>query len=64
MSFKNTQKEFDEVKWYDSILAGEDRCGSYEFCGKCDKEEKYPCARAEYKHNMRYIRVGMLRRHK
>ena len=64
MNLKNRQKEFDEVKWYDSILAGEDRCGSYEFCIKCNKKEKYPCARAEYKYNTGYIRIAVLRRRK
>lgn len=64
MNLKNRQKAFDDVKWYDSILAGEDKCGTYEFCVKCDKEEKYPCARAEYKYSTKYIRLAVLRRRK
>ena len=64
MNFKNRQKEFDDVKWYDSILAGEDKCGSYEFCVKCQKEEKYPCARAEYRYGKKYIRLAVLCRHR
>ncbi len=46
MDFKTQQDAFDGVKWYDSILAGCDRCGSYEFCHLCNKAEAYPCARA------------------
>ena len=47
MDFKAQQKEFDNVKWYDSIVEGNDRCGTYVFCGKCVKTEEYPCARAK-----------------
>ena len=47
MDFKTQQKEFDNVKWYDSILEGNDRCGTYVFCDKCIKTEEYPCARAK-----------------
>ncbi len=46
MDFKAEQEKFDLVKWYDSIVAGEDRCGSYEFCENCDKTETEPCAKA------------------
>ncbi len=49
MDFKNEQAKFDVIKWYDSIVAGADRCGSYEFCEHCDKTEPEPCARAAYK---------------
>ena len=64
MNFKNQQDQFDVVKWHDSILVGEDRCGSYEFCEKCDKTEIYPCARAacRYKNNGEYIRIAVIRR--
>lgn len=64
MDFKNQQDQFDVVKWHDSILAGEDRCGSYEFCEKCDKTERYPCARAayRYKNDGKYIRIAVIRR--
>lgn len=47
MDFKAQQKEFDDVKWYDSIVEGNDRCGTYVFCDKCIKTEEYPCARAK-----------------
>ncbi|MBQ8428711.1 MAG: hypothetical protein IJX30_01270 [Clostridia bacterium] len=47
MDFKTQQQEFDNVKWYDSILEGNDRCGTYVFCDKCIKTEEYPCARAK-----------------
>ncbi len=46
MDMKFQQEKFDDVKWYDSIVAGEDRCGSYDFCAFCNKDEAYPCANA------------------
>ncbi len=49
MDFKSQQEQFDKIKWYDSIVAGCDRCGSYEFCAVCDKAEEYPCAHAAYR---------------
>ena len=64
MSLKSEQKKFDDVKWYDSILAGEDRCGSYEFCNQCEKETVYPCARAMQKQKTGYVRIGVLVRRK
>ena len=64
MSLKTEQKKFDDVKWYDSILAGEDRCGSYDFCNKCEKELEYPCARAKQKYETKYVRIGVLIRRK
>ena len=38
------QKKFDGVKWFDSIRAGDDQCGSYDFCVECRKDESNPCA--------------------
>ncbi len=64
MNLKERQKAFDDVKWYDSVSAHEDQCGKYVFCGKCDKDRKYPCARAEHRYATGYIRVASLRRHK
>ena len=64
MNFKMQQQDFDDRKWYDSILAGEDKCGSYEFCCKCCKTETYPCARAAHRYNSKYIRLGVIRRHR
>lgn len=40
------QKKFDVQKWVDSEVAGYDKCGEYEFCGKCDKSLANPCAEA------------------
>ena len=62
MSYKSEQEKFDSVKWYDSIVAGEDRCGTYEFCGKCKKEERYPCARAMLRHSRGVVRIAVIRR--
>ena len=65
MKLKERQKEFDVIKWYDSVLAGEDKCGSYNFCVKCRKEETYPCARAEHRYNnVGYYRLAVIRRHR
>lgn len=44
---KNKQNELDKKKWLDSEY-GEDTCGSYAFCAKCDKAKEYPCANAFY----------------
>ncbi len=49
MNFKVEQDKFDTIKWFDSIVAGEDRCGSYDFCATCNKAETEPCARAAYR---------------
>ena len=64
MNFKNEQKRMDDLKWYDSIVAGEDRCGTYDFCSVCKKEEEYPCAHAEYRYRNGLIRIAIIRRHK
>ena len=64
MDFKTQQANFDTQKWYDSLLAGEDKCGSYEFCDRCCNPEKYPCARAAHRHNNKYIRIAVIRRHR
>lgn len=64
MDFKTQQQQFDNQKWYDSILAGEDKCGSYDFCEKCSKTDKYPCAMAAHRYNNKYIRIAVIRRHK
>lgn len=64
MNLYEEQKKFDDVKWYDSIVAGEDRCGSYVFCDKCEKTSPYPCARAMQKHKKGYVRIGVLVRRK
>ena len=63
MVFKVQQARFDDVKWFDSIRDGEDKCGSYYFCPNCRKEESYPCARAMHRHVNGYIRVATIHRH-
>ena len=50
MTYEQQQKKFDIEKWQDSEKAGHDMCGSYEFCGLCDKKLTNPCARAARKH--------------
>ncbi len=44
------QRKFDEQKWLDSEKLGCDTCGTYKFCGKCDKTLENPCATAKVKH--------------
>ena len=62
MNFEQEQILLDKEKWYDSIIAGEDRCGSYEFCASCDKWEEYPCARAMRRYKKGYIRLASVYR--
>ena len=62
MNFKRQQDRFDEVKWFDSIKAGYDTCGTYAFCGACQKTETNPCARAAHRQVNGYIRVATLHR--
>lgn len=62
MNFKERQKMFDNEKWFDSIVAGEDRCGSYAFCSACDKEDRNPCVRAMDRHEKGYIRIATIYR--
>lgn len=60
--YREKQDQFDVLKWYDSIREGEDKCGSYEFCESCRKEEEYPCARAAERYGRKgYIRIASLR---
>lgn len=44
MNKEERQNVLDVQKWIDSEQSGYDRCGSYDFCEKCNKEESYPCA--------------------
>lgn len=44
---KNLQAELDVKKWNDAQEQGADTCGSYDYCGKCDKAAEYPCATAK-----------------
>ena len=60
MDFKAQQNRFDEIKWYDSIVAGYDRCGTYDFCGCCNKEEENPCAHAAYR-SRKGVRIAVVR---
>lgn len=62
MDFKAEQEKFDKIKWFDSIQAGRDMCGSYGFCASCKKDPVNPCARAAHRYRNGYIRVAVLRR--
>lgn len=64
MKLKEQQNLFDDIKWFDSIEAGRDRCGTYMFCRCCDKSERYPCARAAHRYSSGWIRVAVARRKK
>ena len=59
MNLKAWQNDFDVEKWFDSIVAGIDCCGNYEFCEKCDKNKKYPCARAAKYHQNNWTRIAI-----
>lgn len=48
---ESMQANIDLKKWYDSEC-GEDKCGTYDFCMKCDKSKDNPCARAFYASNI------------
>lgn len=63
MDYRAEQEKFDKMKWYDSIVVGDDRCGSYDFCKNCDKTEEFPCAHAMQKANKKRIRIATLRIH-
>lgn len=43
---KRIQEELDKVKYLESEQVGKDTCGSYFYCGYCNKRNKYPCASA------------------
>lgn len=60
MDYKLEQDKIDDIKWYDSIVAGEDRCGSYDFCVKCKKESRYPCARAKIRYEHGLVRIATI----
>ena len=62
INFQDRQDVLDKIKWNDSMIAGEDRCGTYIYCGKCHKTEKYPCARAEDRFERGCVRVAIARR--
>ena len=49
MDFQQKQAQLDQQKWEDSIFAGEDTCGTYDFCKYCKRDEEQPCARAFYR---------------
>ncbi len=61
MDFKKQQDRFDVIKWYDSIVAGCDMCGTYEFCGACNKDLENPCARAAYKYRKGVVHLATIR---
>ena len=63
MTLKEEQMKFDNEKWYASIVAGEDLCGTYSFCVYCKKTLTYPCARAARK-SAAPVRVATVRKKK
>ena len=45
---KTLQEELDVLKWNDTqARGGQDACGTYDYCVKCDKSVEYPCAKAK-----------------
>ena len=60
MTLKEEQRKFDDIKWFESIAAGEDKCGSYAFCVNCNKSLTYPCARAARRFTRGVYRVATI----
>lgn len=60
MTLQQEQNQFDEIKWLESVEAGEDKCGSYEFCEICNKKVSYPCARAARRFSRGVVRVATI----
>lgn len=46
-SYKSEQEKLDVMKWNESVQGGADKCGTYNYCIVCNKEEEYPCAKAK-----------------
>lgn len=49
------QARLDELKWLDSEYAHTDKCGSYDYCAYCNKEEVMPCANAFERMNQKEL---------
>lgn len=47
---KDLQQELDILKWEESQKNGTDMCGSMPYCGHCEMEPEFPCARAHRRH--------------
>lgn len=63
-SYKSEQSKIDVAKWQESYDCGEDKCGSYEYCVLCHKEEEYPCAKAKRRASNKKrgkTRIGVLK---
>ena len=58
MTLEREQRIFDDVKWFESVRAKSDLCGSYAFCGACNKNLSYPCARASRLYSREVFRVA------
>ena len=46
-NLQEMQQELDAAKWNDGLVSGNDPCGTYDYCAKCDKTVEYPCAQAK-----------------
>lgn len=57
MSLTKKQKEIDKMKWEKSEQLGKDACGSFDFCGKCDKSLENPCDKAFSAYNKKQTAV-------
>lgn len=49
------QARLDVLKWLDSEYAHTDKCGSYDYCAYCNKEEVMPCANAFQRMNQKEL---------
>lgn len=46
-NLQEMQAELDVAKWNEGVEKGNDPCGTYTYCGNCDKAADYPCAQAK-----------------
>lgn len=46
MALTKKQQELDVIKWKKSEELGEDACGTFDYCEKCDKALENPCDKA------------------
>lgn len=51
MALSKKQHELDVAKWEKSEQLGKDACGTFDYCGECDKSLENPCDKAFTKLN-------------
>ena len=46
MAITKKQQELDVIKWNKSVEMGQDACGTFDYCAKCDISLENPCDKA------------------